>query len=305
MSDASDWSKGAAWIKGEVVPIAEATIGVTDWGLTRSDITYDVVPVWDGAFFRLEDYLDRFATSMASLRLDVGMTREDIRAALHAMVARSGLRRAYIAMVASRGVPLIPGTRDPRTCANHFYAWCVPYVHIIAPEIAEQGASAWIAKEVRRIPEDSVNPRVKNYHWGDLTQGLFEAKDRGFETVILLDHAGNVTEGPGLNVFAVRDGRVITPDRGVLEGITRRTVLEVCAEAGIGTEIRALPVAELMAADEVFICSTAGGPVAVTRVDERIFSNGAPGPVASRIREGYWAWVKRPELRQEVSYPAV
>ena len=158
---------------------------------------------------------------------------------------------------------------------------------------------------MRRIPEDSVNPRVKNYHWGDLTQGLFEAKDRGFETVILLDHAGNVTEGPGLNVFAVRDGRVITPDRGVLEGITRRTVLEVCAEAGIATEIRALPVAEFMAADEVFICSPAGGPVAVTRVDERIFSNGAPGPVASRIREGYWAWVKRPELRQEVSYPAV
>ena len=297
-----DWSQGAAWIKGEVVPIAEATIGVTDWGLTRSDITYDVAPVWDGAFFRLEDYLDRFAASMASLRLDVGMSREEIRAALHAMVARSGLRRAYVAMVASRGVPLIPGSRDPRACANHFYAWCVPYVHVIAPEIAEQGASAWIARQVRRIPDDSVDPKAKNYHWGDLTQGLFEARDRGFDTVILLDHGGNVTEGPGFNVFVVREGRVITPDRGVLEGITRRTVLEVCAEAGIATEIRALPVAELLDSDEVFISTTAGGPVPVTRVDERIFSNGTPGPVASRIRDGYWAWVKRPELRQQVSY---
>jgi len=133
----TDWSKGAAWIRGEVVPLAEATIGVTDWGLTRSDITYDVVPVWDGGFFRLEDYLDRFAASMASLRLDVGVSREEIRAALHAMVAYSGLRRAYVAMVASRGVPLIPGTRDPRACANHFYAWCVPYVHVIAPEIGQ------------------------------------------------------------------------------------------------------------------------------------------------------------------------
>jgi branched-chain amino acid aminotransferase len=302
MSEAIDWSKGAAWIKGEVVPIAEAAIGVTDWGLTRSDITYDVVPVWDGAFFRLEDYLDRFAASRASLRLDVGMGREELHAALHTMVARSGLRRAYVAMVASRGVPLIPGSRDPRACANHFYAWCVPYIHVVAPEIAERGASAWIAKEVRRIPGDSVNPRAKNYHWGDLTQGLFEAKDRGFDTVILLDHAGNVAEGPGFNVFAVRDGRVITPDRGVLEGITRRTVLEVCAEAGIATEVRALPVAELMEADEVFISSTAGGPMPVTRVDERIFSNGAPGPVASGVLEGYWRFVARPELRQEVSY---
>jgi len=304
MSDVVDWARGAAWIRGGVVPIAEATIGVTDWGLTRSDITYDVVPVWDGAFFRLEDYLDRFAASMASLRMDVGMGREEMRAALHAMVARSGLRESYVAMVASRGVPVIPGTRDPRACANHFYAWCVPYVHVIAPEIAARGASAWIAREVRRIPDDSVDPRAKNYHWGDLTRGLFEARDRDFDTVILLDHAGHVTEGPGFNVFAVREGRVITPDRGVLEGITRRTVLEVCAEAGIATEVRTLPLAELMEADEVFISTTAGGPVPVTRVDQRIFSNGAPGPVASRIRETYWDWVKRPELRQEVDYPA-
>ena len=179
------------------------------------------------------------------------------------------------------------------------------YVHVLAPNIAEHGASSWIARQVRRIPEDSVHPRAKNDHWGDLTQGLFEARDRGFDTVILLDHAGNVTEGPGFDVFAVREGRVITPDRGVLEGITRRTVLEVCAEAGIATEIRALPVAELLDSDEVFISTTAGGPVPVTRVDERIFSNGAPGPVASRIREGYWDWMKRPELRQQVEYPAV
>jgi branched-chain amino acid aminotransferase len=302
MSDAIDWSKGAAWMRGEVVPIAEATIGVTDWGVTRSDITYDVVPVWEGGFFRLEDYLDRFETSMASLRLDVGMGRDDIRAALHRMVAQSGLRAAYVAMVASRGVPLIPGMRDPRQCANHFYAWCVPYVHVVKQEVAEKGASVWVAKEVRRIPEDSVNPRAKNYHWGDITHGLFEAKDQGFETVILLDHAGNVTEGPGFNVFAVKDGRVITPDRGVLHGITRRTVLDICAEQGIATEARALPLDELLEADEVFLSTSGGGAVPVTLVDDRIFTNGAPGPVATGIRDAYWDWMLRPEMRQEVSY---
>jgi branched-chain amino acid aminotransferase len=298
----SDFSKGAAWMRGAVVPIAEASIGVNDWGLTRSDITYDVVPVRDGAFFRLEDYLDRFEASMASIRMDVGTTRDEIRSALDAMVGRSGLRAAYVAMVASRGVPMIPGTRDPRTCANHFYAWCVPYIHVVAPEIAAKGASVWIAKEVRRIPEDSVNPRAKNYHWGDITQGLFEAKDNGFETVVLLDHAGNVTEGPGFNVFAVKDGRVITPDRGVLHGITRRTVLEICVEQEIATETRALPLAELLEADEVFLSTSGGGAVPVTRVDERIFSNGAPGPVASGIRDGYWDWMTRGTYRQAVVY---
>ena len=302
MSDPIDWSKGAAWMRGKVVPIEEACIGVTDWGVTRSDIIYDVVPVWEGGFFRLEDYLDRFEASMASLRLDVGMSRDEIRAALHAMVGRSGLRRSYVAMVASRGVPLIPGTRDPRACANHFYAWCVPYIHVIPQEVAEKGASVWIAKEARRIPEDSVNPLAKNYHWGDITHGLFEAKDNGFETVILLDHAGNVTEGPGFNVFAVKDGRVITPDRGVLHGITRRTVLDICAEQGIEVEARALPLEELLEADEVFLSTSGGGAVPVTRVDDRIFSNGAPGPVAVGIRDGYWDWMKRGEARQPVIY---
>lgn len=302
MMAAIDWSKGAGWIRGEIVPIAEAKIGVTDWGVTRSDITYDVVPVWEGAFFRLPDYLDRFEASMASMRLDVGMSRDEIRAALHAMVARSGLRAAYVAMVASRGVPLIHGIRDPRQCANHFYAWCVPYVHVVKPEIADAGACVWIAKGVRRIPEDSVNPRAKNYHWGDLTQGLFEAKDRGFETVVLLDHAGNVTEGPGFNVFAVKDGRVVTPDRGVLHGVTRKTVLDICAEEGIATEARFLPLDELLEADEVFLSTSGGGAVPVTRVDGRVFSNGAPGPVASRMRARYWDWMLRPGLRDEVAY---
>lgn len=298
----TDWAKGAAWMAGEVVPIAEAKIPVNDWGFTRSDVTYDVAPVWDGGFFRLDDYIARFMASMAAVRIDPGMDADAIRTALHAMVARSGLRHAYVAMVASRGVPLIPGTRDPRACANHFFGWCVPYIHVVPEQVAEAGASLWIAKDVRRIPEDSVNPRAKNYHWGDLTAGLFEAKDAGYETVVLLDHQGNVTEGPGFNVFAVRGERVITPDRGVLEGITRRTVLEMSEEAGLATERRALPLAEFLEADEVFLSTTGGGVVPITRVDDRIFSNGAPGPVATGLRARYRDWMSRPHLRQEVAY---
>ncbi|MEM1161177.1 MAG: aminotransferase class IV [Pseudomonadota bacterium] len=300
----TDWSKGAAWMDGQVIPIHEAKIGVTDWGVTRSDITYDVATVWQGGFFRLDDYVGRFMESMAATRLDPGLTAEDIQRICHAMAARSGLRAAYVAMVCSRGVPMIPGNRDPRTCGNHFYAWCVPYVHVVQPEIMEKGASLWIAKDVKRIPEDSVNPRAKNYHWGDMTAGLFEAKDHGFETVVLLDHAGNVTEGPGFNAFAVKSDRVVTSDHGVLHGITRRTVLEICAEAGLSTETRALPLEEFLEADEIFLSTSAGGVVPITKVDDRIFSNGAPGPVATRMRSLFDDWRMRPEYRQEVAYAA-
>lgn len=297
-----DFTKGAAWIGGEIVPVSEATIGVTDWALTHSDVAYDVVPVWNGAFFRLPDYLDRFEASMRACRMDVGLSRDEIATAIAAMVGRSGLRAAYVAMVAARGTPLIPGSRDPRDCANHFYAWCVPYIHVVKPEVAEAGAALWLSDTTRRIPDDSVNQRAKNYHWGDFTQGLFEARDRGFETVVLPDRAGNVTEGPGFNIFALKNGTVVTPDRGVLHGITRRTALELARSEGLRTEERPLPVGELMEADEVFLSTSGGGVVPVARINERVFGNGRAGPVALRLRRRYFCLLDDPAYRTKIAY---
>ncbi len=297
-----DFSKGAAWMAGEIVPISDAKISVLDWGFTRSDCTYDVASVRNGAFFRLDDYLDRFQTSLAKLRLQVPQQKDEIRDIVHAIVGRSGLRDSYVAMVASRGVPLIPGTRDPRQCGNHFFAWCIPYVHVIKPDIVARGAHLFVPPDIRRIPPDSVDPTAKNYHWGDLTRGLFEALDAGFDTAVLLDHQGNVTEGPGFNVFSLKGNTVRTPDAGVLEGITRRTVLELCGELNLETEVRPIPLDELLESDEVFTATTGGGVAPVARINDRVFSNDAPGPVTRRISETYLSWFDRPEYRQPVIY---
>ena len=299
-----DLSLGAAWMNGHVLPISQATIPVNDWGLVHSDITYDVVPVINGAFFRFEEYLSRFFSSMESLYLDPGMNKSEVQKALHQMVSQSGLRDSYVAMVCSRGRPKIPGSRDPRDCENHFFAWCVPYVHVIKPEIIDQGATAWISQNVYRIPEESVNPRVKNYHWGDFTQGIFEAKDNKYETVILLDFDGNVTEGPGFNVFAIKDGVLITPDRGVLAGVSRKTVLEIADYLGIGTSIRPLSVDELLAADEVFLSSSGGGVIPIVRVNETIYGNGVKGPISVRLNKTYWQWTTLEKYRDPINYIA-
>lgn len=299
-----DLSLGAAWMNGHVLPISQATIPVNDWGLVHSDITYDVVPVINGAFFRFEEYLSRFFSSMESLYLDPGMNKSEVQKALHQMVSQSGLRDSYVAMVCSRGRPKIPGSRDPRDCENHFFAWCVPYVHVIKPEIIDQGATAWISQNVYRIPEESVNPRVKNYHWGDFTQGIFEAKDNKYETVILLDFDGNVTEGPGFNVFVVKDGVLITPDRGVLAGVSRKTVLEIADHLGIRAVIRPLSVDELLAADEVFLSSSGGGVIPIVRVNETIYGNGVKGPISVRLNEIYWQWTTLERYRDPINYIA-
>ena len=298
----NDLSLGAAWMNGTIIPISQATIPVNDWGLVHSDITYDVVPVIDGAFFRFDEYLARFLSSMENLHLDPGMSKRDIKAALHQMVSKSRLRDSYVAMVCSRGKPKIAGSRDPRDCGNHFFAWGVPYVHVIKPEVVEQGATAWIAQNAYRIPENSVNPRVKNYHWGDFTQGIFEAKDKNYETVILLDYDGNVTEGPGFNVFAVKDKVLITPDRGVLAGVSRKTVLEMAEHLGINTSVRSLSVEEFLEADEVFLSSSGGGVIPIIRVNETIFGNGASGPISVQLNETYWAWTTLEKYRDPIDY---
>ena len=109
-----DFSAGAAWMNGKIMPVSEAKISVFDWGLTRSDITYDVVHVWKGAFFRLDDYLDRFEVSMKKLRLDVGMDRSAIRSALIELVATSGLQSAVFPRSQARTLSS-PPRRDRTT----------------------------------------------------------------------------------------------------------------------------------------------------------------------------------------------
>lgn len=280
------FSAGCAFIDGEYVPIGEARIPILDWGFTRSDVTYDVVSVWKGNFFRLEDHLNRFEASAAAMHLTLPHSREAMREVLQECVRMSGLKEAYVEMGLSRGVPP-PGSRDPRTCVNRFFAYAIPFVWIATEEQRKRGLHL-IISSVRRIPPESVDPKAKNFHWGDLTRGLFEAYERGGETAVLVDGAGHVTEGPGFNVFVVKDGRVATPAEGVLEGITRMTVMELVQQAELPLETRPVKETELLGADEVFLSSTAGGVLPVTRVDDQVLGEGSPGPITQRLRDMYW-----------------
>lgn len=297
-----DLSDGAAYVDGRIVPVDEARIPILDTGLTRSDVTYDVVAVWQGSFFRLADHLDRFLRGCERLRLDPGMTREQLTEMLVSLVRASGLRESYVEVMCTRGVPP-RGSRDPRTYQNRLYAYAIPYVWILPAEDTETGMNAVVARTARRIPRDSVDPTVKNFHWGDLTAGLFEAYDRDGGHPILLDHDGLVTEGAGYNLFAHVDGELLTPASGVLEGITRRTVLELAAQLQVPARTADIDEAMLRAATEVFATSTAGGVMPVTSLDGTpVGGDGAVGPVTRRIRDAYWAAHEDPAYITPVDY---
>jgi branched-subunit amino acid aminotransferase/4-amino-4-deoxychorismate lyase len=298
------YGAGCAWIEGEYVPIAQARIPILDTGFTRSDLTYDVAAVWRGRFFRLDDHLDRLFLGCSKIRITPPASKAEIRTIMTETVRRSGLRDAYVEATVTRGVPG-PGERDPRLWTPRLYAYAIPYVWIVRQEIQEAGgADVAVARNTRRIPVGSVDPTVKNFHWGDLVRGLYEAYERDSSLAIMPDGDGLVTEGAGFNVFAVLDGELYTPARGVLLGITRRTVLEIADAMGIPAHVGDLPVGDLYRAEELFLTSTAGGVMPVARLDGAPVGAGMTGNLTHKIRQRYWDLHTDPALSTAVDYPA-
>lgn len=290
---------GCAFVDGAYVPLSEAKLSLFDWGFTRSDATYDVASTWQGAFFRLDAHIDRFFRSLEIMRLSIPYSREELRQVLHGCVRAAGLKDAYVSMICTRGVPP-KGARDPRLAQNRFYAYAVPYVWIASPEKQQQGIDLHISHR-QRIPAASVDPTVKNYHWIDLVQSLFEAYDQGRDTSCVVDAQGNISEGPGFNLFMVKDGTVFTPDQGVLHGVSRRTVIELCQQLNIPVTVTPVPESDFRQADEIFLSSTGGGVLPIARVDGQAVPQ-FPGPVTQRIQQGYWDLHSVPAYNDTVDY---
>lgn len=301
-SDPTTFPPGVAYMDGQYLPIGEARISVLDNGLLHSDATYDVAHVWKGAFFRLDDHLVRFFSGLEKLHMSIPYDAAQVTEILHNCVALSGLRNAYVEFICTRGTsPTF--SRDPRDAVNRFIAFAIPFGSVANPEQMQRGLHASITEYVRISPL-SVDPTVKNYHWLDLVKGLYAAYERGAETAILIDTNGNVAEGPGFNIFTVKGGAVSTPDYGVLMGITRQTVIEICDAISVSCIPRALSPDELRAADEVFITSTAGGVMPITRVDEMPIGSGLVGPLTTRITESYWQMHEHDRSRTVIEYPS-
>ena len=285
--------KGAAWMNGEFIQLSEARIPVLDWGFLRSDATYDVVHVWQGRFFRLDKHIDRFFHSTEKLRMPCKVSRINLKKILAGCVERSGLDNAYVEMIQTRGMS--PNfERDPRKSEPRFIAFAVPFGWILKPEEFEKGLDVLVSNR-RRISPNSIDARIKNYHWLDLVSGMFEAFDDGHDTVILTNEENNISEGPGFNIFCVDERGLSSPDKGVLEGITRQTVLDLAKELNLPFQLRPISLEKLKNANEVFATSTAGGIMPITKINGILIGQGSPGEITRKLHKTYWDKHSDPE----------
>jgi len=275
-----------ASVNGNVVPAGEARVSVLDNGFTFGDAVYETLRTYAGRPFHLDRHLERLRASANRLGFAPPFGDDVFARRLDELLARAGNDESYIRIILSRGEGDI-SYRFDRVKGPTLVMVVKPFEP--PPERDYADGIPVVIASVRRNHPRALDPAIKSNNLLNNILAVREGQSRGATETILLNDGGEVAEGASSNVFVVKGGRVSTPPlaAGILSGITRRLVLDLCRDAGIPAGEETLRVADLLAADEVFITSTTKEAAPVTRIDGKPVGSGKPGPVHRRILQAY------------------
>lgn len=285
------------WLNGELVSAAAASVNIFDHGVLYGDGLFEGIRSYNGRIFERAAHLKRFFTGAKAITLTLPYTHEEIDRAMDATLEANGLlaegEDAYIRLVATRGVGVL-GISPRRT-------W-KPCVYIIAATIAmypqemyDQGMPVIVSSVTRNHP-NATPPRIKSLNYLNSILAKIEALEAGVQEAIMLNHLGYVAEATGDNLFIIREGQLQTPptSAGILEGITRNTVIRLAREAGIEVAEKDLVRMDLYSADECFLTGTGAQIIPVNQVDKRPVGTGEVGPITRQLIGAYNDLVRRP-----------
>jgi len=270
------------YLDGNLVPKEEALVSVFDHGFLYGDGVFEGIRVYEGNVFRLQEHIARLYESAKTIALEIPLTQEEMIQATTRTVAANEKQDAYIRLVVSRG----PGDLgiDPAKCKQ---ATVVIIVATIAlyPEEHYQNGVKLVTASVRRIPMESLDPRVKSLNYLNNILAKLEAKNAGCLEAVMLNHHGLVAECTADNIFMVKNGVLKTPDlmQGALAGITRAAVLDLARERSLETQETVMALHDLYNADECFLTGTGAEIVPVVGIDGRQIHDGKPGPMTKTL----------------------
>jgi branched-chain amino acid aminotransferase len=276
------------WQNGELVAWEDAKVHVLTHGLHYGTGVFEGERAYETphgtAIFRHRDHLERLFKSAELYYMPIPYTLEELRAATHELITANELRECYVRPVAFRGygqMGLYP-LDCPVDVAIAVWKWPA----YLGEEGKRHGIRAKVASW-RRIPHDSLIPHAKAS--GQYLNGVLakvEASKAGYQEAILLDAQGFVSEGTGENIFVVKDGVLFTPPEtsGILDGISRKSLIQIAEDLGYEVRERALVRAELYLAEEVFLTGTATELAPVCEIDDHPIGGGRPGPVTREIQ---------------------
>jgi branched-chain amino acid aminotransferase len=294
---------GVIWLDGELVPWREAQTHVLTHTLHYGMGVFEGVRAYKTengpAIFRLEDHTDRLFRSAHILGMQIPWDRDALNEAQKAVVRENGLDSAYIRPMCFYGAEGM-GLR-----ADNLKVHCMAAAWAWGAYLGEENMKNGIRVRVSSFTRHHVNItmcRAKaNGNYMNSMLALQEALATGYDEALMLDNQGFVMEGSGENIFLVEEGQLVTPDlTSALDGITRRTVMELAAELGIPVTEKRITRDEVYVADEAFFTGTAAEVTPIREVDGRHIGNGTRGPITARLQEMYFDQVHgRRETRPE------
>jgi branched-chain amino acid aminotransferase len=276
------------WHNGEMVAWEDAKVHVLTHGLHYGTGVFEGIRAYETpqgtAIFRHHDHLDRLFKSAELYYMPIPYTLEELRAATHELIAGNELRECYIRPIVFRGYGQMGLYPLDAPVEVSIAVW--PWGAYLGEEGKQRGVRAKVASW-RRIPHDSLIPHAKaTGQYLNSVLAKIEASKAGYEEAILLDAQGFVSEGSGENIYAVRDGQIVTPPHtaGILDGISRKSIIQIASDLGYPVVERNLARAELYLADEVFLTGTAAELVPVREIDDHAIGAGEPGRVTRALQ---------------------
>jgi branched-chain amino acid aminotransferase len=276
------------WHNGELVAWEDAKVHVLTHGLHYGTGVFEGIRAYETtrgtAIFRHQDHLDRLFRSAQLYYMPIPYTREELRQATHELLISNGLRECYIRPIVFRGYGTMGLLPLEAPVDVSIAAW--PWGAYLGEESGRTGIRAKVSTW-RRLPSDSVNPQAKaSGTYLNSILAKIEATKAGYEEAILLDPAGFVCEGSGENLFMVAEGQVVTPSlaSGALDGISRRSLIQIATDLDYEVVERSIARAELYLADEVFVTGTAAELVPLREVDDHVIGEGVRGPVTTVLQ---------------------
>ena len=275
------------WIDAELVPVEEARISVFDHGLLYGDGVFEGIRIYNGRIFEEAQHIKRFFESARAIRLDLPMTREEVSEAMHEAMQANGITGdGYIRLVATRGVGSLGLSIHHTACPTVFVI--ADKIALYPPEVYKRGLHCVISSLGRNHP-NTTSPRVKSLNYLNNIMAKAEAREAGADEAIMLTVDGYVSECTGDNIFLVRDGEIYTPPTsiGIIEGITRKVVMELARKRGIAVYEKMLIRHDLYIADECFATGTAAEVIAITMIENRPIADGKPGPITIQLTQDF------------------
>lgn len=287
---------GVIWLDGELVPWRDAKVHVLTHTLHYGMGVFEGVRAYDAgehstSIFRLKEHTDRLFNSAHIFRMKMPFTKEQINEAHKLVVRENGLKEAYLRPMAFYGSEGMGLRADNLKVHVMVAAWDWP--SYMSPEARDLGIRIRTSSFNRHHVNIAMTKAKANGNYINSLLALQEALDSGCEEALLLDTEGFVSEGSGENFFMIKNGVIYTPElTACLDGITRRTVMQLAEEQGYTVKEKRITRDEVYLADEAFFTGTAAEVLPIRELDGRQIGEGRRGPITTHLQDLYFKSVR-------------